>query len=131
MAQLKRGPKKKIIDWNTVDKLMALHCTGVEIAGFIDINYETLANHIKELIKPDGTKYANYTEYYQARCSVGKIKLRNLQWTSAEHGNVPMQVFLGKNYLNQTDKQQIDMNTVDEIHVVMHDDDDDEETDDD
>ena len=33
-----------------------------------------------------------------------KIRLRKLQWQSAENGNVTMQIFLGKNILGQQDK---------------------------
>ena len=33
-----------------------------------------------------------------------KIKLRKLQWKSAEKGNVTMQIFLGKNILGQQDR---------------------------
>ena len=33
-----------------------------------------------------------------------KMRLRQLQWKSAENGNVTMQIFLGKNILGQQDK---------------------------
>ena len=32
------------------------------------------------------------------------MRLRQLQWKSAEQGNVTMQIFLGKNILGQQDK---------------------------
>ncbi len=32
------------------------------------------------------------------------MRLRQLQWNSAERGNIVMQIFLGKNLLGQTDK---------------------------
>ena len=38
-----------------------------------------------------------------------KLRLRQLQWKYAEQGNTSLLIFLGKNYLNQTDKQQVDM----------------------
>ena len=33
-----------------------------------------------------------------------KMRLRQLQWKSAEKGNVTMQIFIGKNMLGQQDK---------------------------
>ncbi len=35
-----------------------------------------------------------------------KIKLRKLQWKSADKGNVTMQIFLGKNILGQKDRHE-------------------------
>ena len=118
------GRPKKGIDISTLDKLCEMHCTGAEIAGFFDVSYPTLLARIREQIKPDGTNYETFLEYFSARSSFGKISMRNMQWKSAEHGNVIMQQFLGKNLLDQTDKQTIDMNTVEEIHVIYHDPDD-------
>ncbi len=38
-----------------------------------------------------------------------KLSLRQLQWKNAASGNTALLIFLGKNYLNQTDKSQVDM----------------------
>ena len=40
------------------------------------------------------------------------MRLRQLQWKSAENGNVTMQIFLGKNILGQQDK--LEENQLDE-----------------
>ena len=37
----------------------------------------------------------------------GKIRLRQLQWRAAEKGNVSMLIWLGKQVLDQTDRQEI------------------------
>ena len=51
-------------------------------------------------------KYA--TEYQQGREEM-KLSLRQLQWKHAQSGNTALLIFLGKNFLNQTDKSQVDM----------------------
>jgi len=38
------------------------------------------------------------------------MRLRQLQWQSAEKGNVTMQIFLGKNMLGQMDSPSESMN---------------------
>ena len=45
-----------------------------------------------------------------------KMRLRQLQWKSAESGNVTMQIFLGKNILGQQDK--IEQSELDESERV-------------
>lgn len=121
MVKNKGGRPPIDIDFNVVDKLCELHCTGAEIAGFLEIHYETLNNKIKDQLKPDGTHYSGFPEYFAVKCSRGKVTLRRMQWSSANKGNVAMQIFLGKNLLNQTEKQTIDMTTETVIQVSLED----------
>ena len=46
----------------------------------------------------------SYSEFLTKGRAEQKIRLRQLQWKSAEKGNVTMQIFLGKNMLGQQDK---------------------------
>ena len=46
-------------------------------------------------------------EYEQGREEM-KLSLRQMQWKNAQQGNTALLIFLGKNYLNQTDKSQVD-----------------------
>lgn len=39
----------------------------------------------------------------------GKTSLRSWQWASARNGNVTMQIYLGKNYLGQSDRAEIEV----------------------
>ena len=48
------------------------------------------------------------TEYEQGREEM-KLTLRQLQWKHAQNGNTALLIFLGKNFLQQTDKNQVDM----------------------
>jgi hypothetical protein len=116
------GRPRKPVDFELVDKLCALHCTADEIAWACNVSTTTLDVYIKEQQKPDGTFYKNFQDYFSIKCSKGKIKLRELQWRSANKGNVTMQMWLGKNIIDQTDKQQIDLGGDKVIKIILDED---------
>ncbi|AGH57501.1 hypothetical protein PSYG_00040 [Psychrobacter phage pOW20-A] len=92
-------------DWNTIEKLCSLHCTGEEIAGILDIDYDTLNTRIKE-------KYGyGFSDYFKKKSAKGSASLRRRQYELAMDGNPTMLVWLGKQYLGQVDKQGIDHTT--------------------
>ncbi len=86
-------PKKYNIDTEQVEKLAGLGCTNVEIASFFGCD--------ESLIRK------SYSEYIAKGKEKGKIRLRQLQMRAAEKGNVAMLIWLGKQMLGQTDKQEI------------------------
>ena len=98
MAKMGRPVIK--IDWNEVDKLMALQCTGEEIAGFLGISYDTIEKAVKREHK------MTYTEYYGLKAQIGRISLRRRQWKSSEK-SVPMQMHLGNQWLGQLDRREV------------------------
>ena len=83
-------PKKYKIDHQEVEKLASYGCSNTEIAEFYGCD--------ESLIRK------SFSEYLTKGRAKGKIRLRQLQWKSAEKGNVSMQIFLGKNILGQKDK---------------------------
>ena len=83
-------PKKYDIKGEQVQKLAQYGCTNIEIAGYFGCD-ESLIRH-------------SYSEFLIKGRSEQKMRLRQLQWNSAERGNIVMQIFLGKNLLGQTDK---------------------------
>ena len=83
-------PKKYNISDREVLKLASYGCSNVEIADFYGCD--------ESLIRK------SYSEYLTKGRANVKIRLRKLQWQSAENGNVTMQIFLGKNILGQQDK---------------------------
>ena len=97
----KRGPEPTEIDWPTVDKLCLIQCTGEEIASVLNISYDTLERACKREKK---TKLA---EYIGQKKEGGKASLRRKQWKLVEAGNATMCIWLGKQYLGQTDKQEV------------------------
>ena len=88
-------PKKYNIDPKEVEKLAGFGCTNTEIASFFGCS--------KDLISK------SYSTNVAKGKDSGKINLRKLQWNSAKRGSVPMLIWLGKQYLGQSDKQELDI----------------------
>ena len=92
----KVSPKRKSrVNRDKVEMLSSFGCTIMEIAKFFIVD--------ESLIR----KY--YADEVRRGKEQMKLRLRQLQWKFAEQGNTSLLIFLGKNYLNQTDKQQLDM----------------------
>lgn len=94
------------IDKNNFESLCAIFCTEEEIADFFDCSVDTISRWCQRTY---GTTFA---DIYKRKSARGKISLRRLQYQSAQAGNVTMQIFLGKLYLDQREneeKQQNDM----------------------
>ena len=86
-------PKKYNIDTEQVEKLAGLGSTNTEIASFFGCSPDLIEK--------------SYSEYLVKGREKGKIRLRQLQMRAAEKGNVAMLIWLGKQMLGQTDKQEI------------------------
>lgn len=85
------------IDESQFKKLCALHCTKEEFAGFFDCSEDTIDRWCKNTF---GESFAVVFKRFSAG---GKISLRRYQFKLAEK-NPGMAIFLGKNWLGQTDK---------------------------
>jgi len=97
----KRGPPKTVIDWQTVDAMLKIQCTGEEIASVLDIDYDTLQNACKRDHK------MKFSEYSAKKRLGGRASLRRMQWKKAESGDSTLLIWLGKNILNQSDKTNL------------------------
>ena len=82
-------PKKYNIDTEQVEKLASFGCSNTEIASFFGCS--------KDLISK------SYSTNVTKGKEKGKIRLRQMQWKSAENGNVSMQIWLGKQVLGQSE----------------------------
>ncbi len=80
-------PKKHEIPKDKVEQLSSFGCTNVEIASFFGCDESLLRK--------------SYSEFLTKGRQKGKIRLRQMQWRSAEDGNVTMQIWLGKQLLKQ------------------------------
>jgi hypothetical protein len=96
----KVGRPVKDIDWNLVDNACLMHATEAEIAGLLDINIDTLAIAIRKEFD------MTFPEYFAIKSAGGKMSLRRKQYTKAMEGNVTMQIWLGKQWLGQSDKME-------------------------
>ena len=87
------------IDYKIVEGLAAIQCTESEIAvaiGFSLSGFSKRKKNDPELV-----------EALEKGRETGRKSLRRLQWQAAQGGNNTMLVWLGKQYLGQTDKQDI------------------------
>ena len=97
----KMGRPKVTIDYDLVDGLCEIQCTGEEIASVLNIDYDTLNRRLKQ------DKGKTFTEYFELKRKSGRASLRRKQWQMA--GNNPtMAIWLGKQYLGQTDKSVVE-----------------------
>lgn len=94
------------IDWDQAKKLCGMFCNQREIAAFFDVSRNTLAIRVVT----DGIA-GNWSEFHEMHQGKGRINLRHAQYQKAMDGNTHMLIWLGKQVLNQTDK-----------NVIIHDD---------
>jgi hypothetical protein len=109
------GRPRKEIDKEQFESLCALQCTQEEIAGFFHCSDRTISHFCKRTYKK------TFEDAFADFSANGKMSLRRYQWKSAQAGNVTMQIWLGKQWLGQTDKveQRTDA-TVTENQVVLY-----------
>ena len=88
------------LDSAKVEALAALQCTFDEIASGLGVSTDTLDRRRKE--EPD------IAEAIKRGREEGTRSLRRLQWDAAQKGNVTMQIWLGKQWLRQTDKHEVE-----------------------
>lgn len=86
-------PKKYNIKGEDVEKLAGFGCTNTEIASFFGCSSDLIEK--------------SYSEYVTKGKEKGKIRLRQLMFRSAESGNVAMLIWLSKQYLGMSEKQDI------------------------
>ena len=102
----KMGRPQKQIDREQFEKLCSIQCTLEEIAGVFRCSEDTIERWCKREI---GKTFAEAYKVYSVN---GKISLRRLQFKLAEK-SAAMAIFLGKQYLGQTDKVETSLNTID------------------
>lgn len=82
-------PKKYNIEPEQIQKLASYGCTNIEIADFFGCDESTIRK--------------SYSENLTKGRTMGKLRLRQIQWKIAENGNCSMAIWLGKNMLGQKD----------------------------
>lgn len=108
---MKKRYKHKI-DWDVVKKLCQIQCTEAEIAAFLDISLATLMRRVEDKFEcmPEDI-FSNWRR--GGRCS-----LRRKQWLLADK-SASMAIFLGKQYLGQTDDYALEF-TGDLNQKIVH-----------
>lgn len=99
----KMGAPVKELDWEMLADLCQIQCSKLEIAALMKMSEDTLSRRIQE---ESGETFA---EYYKRASAPGKMSLRRAQFKSAlQNGNVAMMIWLGKQYLDQRDQNQLE-----------------------
>ena len=95
-------PKKYDIDSKQVEIMASQGATNTDIA---------------EVFKcTEGLIRKSYSEFLTKGRAERRMKLRRLQWKAAESGNTTMLIWLGKQELGQTDRQEIEhIRPIDEV----------------
>jgi hypothetical protein len=91
------GPPKVINDESTIKRirdLAGLQCTKAEIAGVLQVSYQTLFTFFE--------KYPEADRAYEDGKLNGRASLRRMQFVQAKR-SAAMGIHLGKNYLDQFD----------------------------
>lgn len=104
---------RKEIDKEQFEKLCGLQCTRDEICGWFDITDKTLDSWCKR-------EYGEgFSATYEKKREAGKISLRRAQFRLAER-SASMAIFLGKNYLGQTDGTADSGGEINELLKSLH-----------
>lgn len=91
-----RGHPRAKIDQVAFENLCAIMCTKAEICTFFGVSNRTLSMWCKRIYDK------NFTEIFKEKSVRGKISLRRAQLRLAQK-SAAMAIFLGKNYLGQSD----------------------------
>ena len=111
MAKPKNKGGRPKIKWTeeqyrTLEGLCAIQATINEIEDVLRIDHKTLDRLCKVHYTDNSGKAIGFSQVYKRYSSTGKMSLRRQQYKSAEAGNVTMQIWLGKQWLGQTEKQE-------------------------
>jgi hypothetical protein len=90
------------LNWEDIDKLCFIQCTLREIASFCNCSEDKIE------IACHKEKNMKFSEYSELKRGNGKVALRRTQWRLAvEKEDKTMLIWLGKQHLGQSDKQEL------------------------
>lgn len=107
------GPPKNI-DWKIVEALCRAQATLTQIAQIAGCAESTLRDAVEREFK---CKWGDYYDYHRQS---GLGSLRMAQFQTAMEGNVTMQIWLGKQVLDQKDRQDVGFDPDRPAHFVMN-----------
>lgn len=94
----KGGRPRKEIDQGYFEELCKIQCTLEEIAGVLRVSEDTVERWCER------TYELGFADTYKKFSANGKTSLRRQQFELAKKGNATMLIWLGKQYLGQSDK---------------------------
>lgn len=97
----KGGRPPTEINWEALDGVLQLGARLIDCVDLVGVSDVTIQNKIKE-------KYGlTFSEYRELKMSKMRMKLLQKQYEVAMNGNVALLIWLGKQHLGQSDKQEI------------------------
>jgi hypothetical protein len=94
----KGGRPRKELNQHTFEGLCEIQATLEEIADVLRVSEDTVERWCKR------TYELGFADAYKKFSATGKTSLRRYQFEAAKKGNTTMLIWLGKQYLGQTDK---------------------------
>ena len=86
------------IKWKEVKALCEAGCTGVQVADYLGISYDTLT---RRCLSENNTEFADFKRQSKSK---GDALLHVAQFKRANKGSERMLIWLGKNRLGQSDR---------------------------
>ena len=104
------GSKPRGIDINEVEALAQVHATYVDMAAHFGVHRNTIIKRVNDTetfyTLADGSSLT-FREVIDRGNARGRVSLRQAQFKMAIAGNATMQIWLGKQLLEQTDEHKI------------------------
>lgn len=107
------GRPNKEIDQKQFESLCGLQCTEQEICDFFEVTHKTLTSWCKR------TYGQSFSQVFSKKRGTGKISLRRAQMQAALGGNTTMLIWLGRNYLGQSEKDKTESQAVELVKVII------------
>jgi AraC-like DNA-binding protein len=100
-----KGPSKPLNneDFQRLLNMVRIQCTLQECCSILGMSDTTLNRRLKERGED------NFEALYRRYNDEGRMSLRRMQWQAAENGNASLLIWLGKQYLNQRDKSNLEV----------------------
>jgi len=106
------GPPRKPFDWSKLDAILQYGAKLTDAADIMDVHPDTLSKKIK------ATHKMSYPEYRDKKMSKVRVGLAQKQVEVAMAGNVSMLIWLGKNWLGQSDTPPLKDEEQNELEFV-------------
>lgn len=98
------GRPPKTFDWDKIKQYCYIQCTEAEIQRLCETTKETLD---AACIRDHGT---DFSQFYKIASEGGRASLRREMYKKAMAGNVPMMIWLSKNYMGMKENWNLPEN---------------------
>ena len=100
VAPKDNGRPRVDTDFDLFKRLAGVQCTIVEIAAVMGVSHDTIQRRMAD--------NCEWQEAYAAGMHTGRASIRRQQFQALAEGNVTMMIWLGKQYLGQRDRQELE-----------------------